>query len=213
MDDLYNSTIFNSLLLATIVGEFLLPWILKRFYNGYDSKKMVMSALGSPESPVRGIYNTWLIWLGMFLLIVSLVMFPEIKKISTVLAALVFLSTAIFAVGAGILAGLFSVNESKENITTASKIHGVGSAIGFMTLMFLPLLSSIAAFMNSDILQGIIYAISFVLALLFFAFFIMGDKDEFKNTIFAYEGLWERLSLFFMYIPFICTALNNLLSK
>lgn len=46
------------------------------------------------------------------------------------------LSIGIFAVGAGLISGFFSVNESKEMVTTASKIHGVGAAIGFMTLLF-----------------------------------------------------------------------------
>lgn len=47
------------LLLFTIIGEFLLPLILERYYKGYDGKTMVMSALGSPQSPVRVIYLVW----------------------------------------------------------------------------------------------------------------------------------------------------------
>lgn len=47
-----------------------------------------MGALGSPESPVRKIYNVWLIWLGMFLLITAFVLFEENKTISVVLAVL-----------------------------------------------------------------------------------------------------------------------------
>lgn len=205
------SKIFNFILLCTIIGEFFLPWILKHVYKGYDSKKMVMSALGSLESPVRKIYNAWLVWLGVFLLITSLALFPEIKKVSILLAVLASASIAVFAIGAGILAGIFSVNESKEVVTAASKIHGVGSAIGFMLLLFYPLISGIAAFKNDDISQGIICIAAFVLALLFFAFFIMGDKEELKNTIFVYEGLWERLTLFFMYVPFLYRAIVVLL--
>ena len=97
---------------------------------------MVMSVLGSPESPVRKIYNIWLVWLGVFLLLTSVLFFEKVNTISSVLAVLTFISSATFAVGAGILSGLFSVNESKEKVTYASKIHGAGSAIGFMTLMF-----------------------------------------------------------------------------
>ena len=199
--------IFNLILLCTIIGEFFLPWILKYFYKGYDSKKMVMSALGSPESPVRKIYNVWLVWLGVFLLATSFAIFPEIKKISVVLAVLSFLSVSVFAVGAGILAGIFSVNESKDVVTTASKVHGAGSAVGFMLLLFYPLISGIIAFKSNDIFQGIICVAAFVLALLFFIFFIMGDKEELKDTIFVYEGLWERLTLFFMYVPFLYRAI------
>ena len=130
--------------------------------------------------------------------------------ISIVLAVLTFISIATFALGAGILSGLFSVNESKEKVTFASKIHGAGSAMGFMTLMFFPLLQGISAFKSSDITQGVICIVAFVASVLFFGFFIMGDKEEFKDTIFVYEGIWERLSLFFMYVPFLYFSINNL---
>lgn len=41
---------------------------------------------------------------------------------------------------------------------------------------------------------------------------IMGDKKQFQNTVLIYEGLWERLTLICMYIPFIHKAVYNLLS-
>ncbi len=210
MNGLIDSKIFNIFLCITIIGEFLLPFILKHFYKKYNSKTMVMSVLGCPESPVRNVYNTWLVWLGIFLLITSFLFFEEIYAISSVLAILTFISIATFAVGAGVLSGLFSVNESKSTVNIASKIHGIGSAIGFMTLLFFPLLQSVVAFINSSIIDGIIYSISFVIAVLFFVFFVLGDKDKFKESVFTYEGLWERLSLFFMYVPFIYRAINIL---
>lgn len=210
MNNLIDSKLFNLLLLITIIGEFLLPWILKHFYKDYNSKTMVMSVLGSPESPVRKIYNVWLVWLGVFLLLTSFLFFKEVNSVSIVLAVLTFISIATFAIGAGILSGLFSVNESKEKVTFASKIHGAGSAMGFMTLMFFPLLQGISAFKSNDIAQGVTCVVAFVASVLFFGFFIMGDKEEFKNTIFVYEGIWERLSLFFMYVPFLYFSINNL---
>ena len=210
MNNLIDSRLFNVLLMITIIGEFLLPWILKHFYKDYNSKTMVMSVLGSPESPVRKIYNVWLVWLGVFLLLTSFLFFKEVTTISIVLAVLTFISIATFALGAGILSGVFSVNESKEKVTFASKIHGAGSAMGFMTLMFFPLLQGISAFKSSDITQGVICIVAFVASVLFFDFFIMGDKEEFKDTIFVYEGIWERLSLFFMYVPFLYFSINNL---
>ena len=207
MSELYENQLFNFILLLTVIGEFFLPWILMHFYPGYNSKTMVMSALGNPESPVRNIYNIWLIWLGIFLLFTSFVIYPEIKQVCASLAVMTSLSIAVFAIGAGILAGIFSVNESKETVTVASKIHGIGSAIGFMTLLFCPLLSCITGFKNNNPIQGTICIIAFISAIVFFIFFIMGDKEEFQKTIFSYEGLWERLTLFCMYIPFIYRVL------
>lgn len=46
--------------------------------------------------------------------------------------------------------------------------------------------------------------VCFILAVIFFTLFIMADKPNFQNTIIAYEGLWQRLSLMFMYIPIAC---------
>ena len=97
------------------------------------------------------------------------------------------LSIGIFAVGAGLISGFFSVNESKEMVTTASKIHGVGAAIGFMALLFFSLLNGIVSFKQKDIIEGIIGISSFVFALIFFACFVMGDKEQFQNTILKYE--------------------------
>ena len=162
MYGIIDSKLFNILLLITIIGEFLLPWILKHSYKGYNSKTMVMSVLGSPESPVRKIYNIWLVWLGAFLLGASFLFYKDVNAVSSVLAVFTFISIAAFAVGAGILSGLFSVNESKDKVTFASKIHGAGSAFGFMALMFFPLLQGISAFKESDVIKGVFCILAFV---------------------------------------------------
>lgn len=121
------------------------------------------------------------------------------------------LSIGIFAVGAGLISGFFSVEESKGIVTTASKIHGAGAAIGFMALLFFPLLNGIIDFKQNDTIGGIVSISSFVLSLVFFGCFVMGDKEQFQNTILKYEGLWERITLFCMYVPFLYKAIGNLL--
>lgn len=150
-------------------------------------------------------------WLGIFLLFAGYAFFIEAKEVSLALAVLLWISVGIFAIGAGILSGIFSVNESKDVITTASKIHGAGAAVGFMLLLFFPLFSALLAFKMNDRRQGIVCIGAFVMALVTFVCFIMGDKEELKDTVFAYEGLWERLTLFFMYIPFLYKALQSYL--
>lgn len=212
MEELVYSKPFNVVLLITVIGEFLLPWILKYFYVGYDNKTMAMSVLGNPQSPVRLIYNAWLIWLGFFLIFVAVIYRYEYKETSETLSWLLLLSISIFALGAGLLSGIFSVNEVKEFNTIASKIHGIGAAAGFVALLFFPLLNGILAFKQTDIALGFICIIAFILSLIFFAFFIMGDKAQFQNTILAYEGVWERITLLCMYIPFTYKTLRTLSS-
>lgn len=212
MRGITNSRLFNMILLLTIIGEFFLPWILGRYYDEYSSKIMVMSVLGSPQSPVRHIYNVWLIWLGSFLTFVAIVYFFAIRAEFPILSVLLSISIGIFAVGAGLVSGVFSVNESKDIVTVSSKIHGISAAIGFMALLFFPLLNGVLEFKQKDVVFGILSIISFILAFTFFVCFVMGDKEQFQNTVLRYEGLWERMSLLCMYVPFVYKTLYTLLS-
>lgn len=210
MKNIADNRFFNMILLFTIIGEFIVPWILEQFYSEYNGMKMVMSVLGSLQSPVRLVYNLWLVWLGGFLAYTAGVYFMSFRANFPVLAVFMLLSIGFFAVGAGLLSGFFSVNESKYIVTTASKIHGISAAIGFMALLLFPLLNGIVSFKQNGTLEGIISISSFVLSLIFFACFVMGDKEQFQNTPLKYEGLWERLTLFCMYIPFVYKSMSNL---
>lgn len=210
MGNIADNRFFHMILLFTIIGEFLVPWILEQFYVEYNGRIMVMSVLGNPRSPVRLVYNLWLIWIGGFLTYTAGVYFLALRAKFPVLAVFILLSIGIFAVGAGLISGFFSVNESKDIITTASKIHGAGAAIGFIALLLFPLLNGIVSFKQKDIIGSMISISSFILAFVFFICFIMGDKAQFQNTFLKYEGLWERLTLFCMYIPFIYRAIGSL---
>ena len=49
-----------------------------------------------------------------------------------------------------------------------------------------------------------------MLALVFFALFVMSDKEEFTGTAVNNEGLWQRLNLVFMYLPLAVVALKQI---
>ena len=210
MKNIANNRFFHMILLFTIIGEFIVPWILEQFYSEYNGKIMVMSVLGSPQSPVRLVYNLWLIWLGGFLAYTAGVYFMLFRAKFPVLAVFMLLSIGVFAVGAGLISGFFSVNESKYIVTASSKIHGIGAAIGFMALLLYPWLNGIVSFKQNGTFEGIISISSFVLSLIFFVCFIMGDKEQFQNTPLKYEVLCTTLTLFCMYIPFVYKSLSNL---
>lgn len=80
----------------------------------------------------------------------------------------------------------------------------VMSVLGYMALAFAPLVVSIYGFHSSKVTFGFFSIVCFILTIIFFTFFIMADKTSYKNTIAAYEGLWQRLSLFCMYLPLGC---------
>ncbi len=200
-------------LVAAMAGDILISLLLPVFYNGYSTMKMSISALGNPQSPVRIPFNVWMLVEGiLFLLAIPafVKLYMPISKGLTVASA-VFI--AAFAIGACIFTCFFSVNESKEIVTTASKIHGAGSVIGFMLFLFVPLLVAILSFKNHDISSGVVCIVCFVLALVFFSLFVMSDKEEFASTVIANEGLWQRLNLVFMYLPLTIAAFRAITAK
>lgn len=196
------------LLFVAIVGDFAVPFVLAIFYDGYSHMKEVMSALGNPSSPVRWFYNIWLVALGVLLIISCVSIYRKYSLVSKRISRAVIMLIYCFAVGAGILAGLFSVNESRDTVTTASLIHGIGSALGFMAMLFVPLLIAIMSFKSHDRSCGIACLISFLLSLGCFVLFIMAEKN-----LIASEGLWERLTLLFMYVPLGYIATQNVFFK
>ena len=197
-------------ILIAMAGDLLVSFVLSLFYNGYSNFKMSISALGNPASPVRIPFNIWMLIEGVLFLLAIPAIYNLYYEISSGITIMMTIFIAAFAVGSCILTCFFSVNETKDVVTLASKIHGAGSVIGFMLFLFVPLLISILSFKGQDKTMGIISIICFVAALAFFTLFVMSDKPEFKKTFIDNEGLWQRLNLICMYLPLIITSIRRL---
>lgn len=211
MGKFFNGAFAWLLLPITVTGDFLVAYALAPFYKSYSHKLMVMSALGGNNSPVKVYYNIWLVILGLLLLVSAFTVYFRYCHVSKPLSIIATVLIVVFAIGAGILSGIFNVGEGKELETTASKIHGISAASGFMSLCFLPLILSILSFRGAECAEGVLFLLSFVFALLFFVLFIMADRLEFQNTVVAFEGLWQRLALLFMYVPLIYISVQKLM--
>lgn len=198
-------------LLIAMCGDLLFSLILSFGYKGYSNLKMSISVLGNPSSPVRVPFNIWMIIEGILFLVSIPFFIKAYQPVSRGLTNTIAIFIGLFAVGACIFTGFFSVNETKDVVTTASKIHGAGSTIGFMLFLFVPLLAGILCFKDQDKVLGLICIICFIISFIFFVLFVMSDKPEFANTIISYEGLWQRLNLLFMYAPLGVMAIKRIL--
>lgn len=107
----------------------------------------------------------------------------------------------LYGVGGMLLSGLFSVGPTKEMTTAAAKIHGTGAVVGFMALLFVPLLLGINAGMQKDIAGLLVSVTAFALAFITFVLFVLADKPKFSGTAATKKGLWQRFTLLFMYLP------------
>lgn len=197
-------------LLLAMTGDLLVSLFLPLFYGEYSSLKMSVSALGNPSSPVRIPFNIWMFAEGVLFLLALPAVDHYFRPVSGGITSVLIAFIAVFAVGACIFTCFFSVNESKEVVTTASMIHGAGSVAGFMLFLFVPLLTAVLYFKDHNTAMGALSVASFVLALVFFTLFIMSDKPAFRNTLVDNEGLWQRLNLLFLYLPLAAASCERL---
>ena len=198
-------------LVIAMIGVILISLVLPCFYKEYNIMKMSISALGNPHSPVRVSFNVWMLIEGLLFLAAIPALYRMYYSVSAGLTNTMILFIAIFAIGACIFTCFFSVNESRDIVTTASKIHGIGSVVGFMLFLFVPLLVAILSFKSKAPGIGVVSIICFIIALAFFVLFVMSDKPEFANTIINNEGLWERLNLISMYAPLLVVSIRQII--
>lgn len=200
-------------LLIAMAGDLIVSFVLSLFYGGYSNMKMSISVLGNPASPVRIPFNIWMLVEGILFLLALPAIHNRFRQVSIGVTNTMLVFIAAFAVGACIFTCFFSVNETKDTVTVASRIHGVGSVVGFMLFLFVPLLMAILSFKGQNGVNGVISVISFILAIVSFSLFVMSDKPEFGNSIIGNEGLWQRLNLAFMYLPLAVVSIENIVMK
>lgn len=184
----------------------LLPLVLAHFYPNYIHKEMALSVLGSRQSPVKWIYNIWCIVSGVVFCIAPYALYREINCGLTIA---IWILLAIYGIGCEIISGVCPLNENRQEEDIITRIHGGSSAIGFMTLLFVPLLLALLQLQMSKFIIGLISFLSFVTAFVFFCFFIMGEKEKFSSTVLRYGGLWQRLVLISCYIPLFVWCILN----
>ena len=173
-------------LLIAVIGDLLVSAVLSLFYKKYSSLKMSISALGNPQSPVRLPFNIWMFIEGILYLIALPALYDRYHPVSDWMTVVLLLFISVFAIGACIFTSLFSVNETKDIVTTSSKIHGAGSVIGFMLMLSVPLLIAVLSFNNGESAIGVISIVCFIIAIAFFVLFVMSDKEEFSDTVISY---------------------------
>ena len=192
-----------------LIIDLILPFLLAATYQGYNHLTQVMSALGNPKAPLHILYNSWLVLLGISMLLCNFRIYSITAEKSGLIAIVLFAIICIYAIGACILSGFFPVEETKELKTISAKIHGYGSAVGFMFLIFAPLFIGLYFFKISNQFLGVFSLVCFALSLLCFVLFVMADKPKYQGSIIAFEGLWQRLSLLCMYLPVIAFCITK----
>lgn len=196
--------------LIAVIGDFLVCYILALFYPRYNHTKQVMSVLGCSNSPVRKVYNLWLVILGVFMIFFGVSLYVRYEDVSKPLAIMAMNILVLYGIGGCILSGIFSVSETKGMETVAERVHGIAAGVGFMSLAFMPLIVSLLYFKLNRMVIGISSIAVFVLTIVLFIVFVMSEKERFTGTVIGKSGLWQRLLLGCMYTPLLIIGIDNL---
>lgn len=194
------------------IGDFFVTTILGCFYPGYNHLKFVMSELGTSKSPVAIWISAWWIIYGILIIIFG-VGFGKTLNLKNTLTKLSTILIIIFGIGAGIGAGIFSYHHITEKVIILGKMHDIFAGIGFIAILFLPIIS-FKLFLDKNI-QGIsiLSVIIQIVGLIFFVIFIISENSFYKNNILGYSGLWQRLFLLNYYVYFLIVSYKIFLKK
>ena len=202
---------FSILALIFLIGSFLIVYILGRYYPGYNPYKQVMSVLGNKNSPVHRFYNIWLIFLGIIIINIGNNFYIKYKNVSKILSLIGTIAITINGIGGCILSGIFIVNEIEGTVNIYSKIHGLSTSLGFMVLIFFPIIIGLLYKNIGNIVLKNISIIIFIMNLIFFALYVLSEKEQFIDTIIGNRGLWQRILIGSAYMPLIIINIKNII--
>nr|WP_280954412.1 DUF998 domain-containing protein [Methanohalophilus levihalophilus] len=181
------------------VGDFLVTFVLGFFYPNYNHLTLVMSELGTVQSPVATWINLWWIVFGVLIIVFAFgyrKAFPSGKKSVRIVTLLILL----FGIGAGIGAGLFPMEPGGTETTLTGKLHGICAGTGFIAIMFVPLVS-LGIFHRRSATKMYWSSIgAFLFGLIFFFLFVVSENSSSIDGILGYTGLWQRLFLLSQYV-------------
>lgn len=201
---------FWMVVLCVMIVDLLIPFVIALPYKGYSHLNTVMSVLGSKTSPLGLFYNIWMMISGCTIAIFGYMLYSYYNNEQEELAIILFILLLIYGIGDEVISGIFPLNEKEDGMAVSNKIHGAGSVIGFVALQFSPLILAIIQFKEDMWYFGFSSIVFFLLSLIAFVIFVMGANPKFQNTVFAFEGLWQRILCGLMYAPFIIWILSIL---
>ena len=198
------------LLVLVVVSELLLPFVLGHFISGYRQTDMLISSFGESGMKTRSAFRIWEIINGVGFLLAAPAFFNQFKEVSPIIGWGLLLSLSLFGIGDCIITGLFARARTVEEVGFTSLLHNFASGVGFIALLVGNVLLIGAFYLEEKpvwtIVLGIILLLSLICMLLF-----ASPKIPLVNTLqVTQRGLWQRLNLFFLYLPFLLVSLAQI---
>lgn len=200
-------------LICAVIGDFSLPYYLGRFYSDFNQMTMIISQLGEPTSPVQNYFNNGSVVTGTLFVLTSFGIYNFFQSESKRFAQIIAGAIALYGFGDCILTGLVHISESASFFSPAYFLHAAFSGISMVAMMFVPLLLACQAALKQQKVLSLFYSVCLIgsiLALLLFAAYYLPVIGRWLSST---RGFWQRLSLFFLYLPALSIAFRQLAKK
>ena len=200
-------------LICAVIGDFSLPYYLGRFYSDFNQMTMIISQLGEPTSPVQNYFNNGSVVTGTLFVLARFGIYVFFQSESKRFAQIIAGAIALYGFGDCILTGLVHISESASFFSPAYFLHAAFSGISMVAMMFVPLVLAYQATLKQQKVLSLFYSVCLIgsiLALLLFAAYYLPVIGRWLSST---RGFWQRLSLFFLYLPALSIAFRQLAKK
>jgi uncharacterized membrane protein YagU involved in acid resistance len=92
-----------------------------------------------------------------------------------------------------------------------AKVHNVCYLFGHICLQITALVMTATAFEQGELMRGAIFSILCLIMVFVFMIYNMSDRRECRDTMIAYEGVWEFFFHLLAYFPIGYTTVLYLL--
>jgi len=187
------------------IGDWVVLFVLGRYYPGYSQLEHSISSLGASNSPVaQWAEISWLI-IGLLFIWFG-VEFGRQYRAEGTYAKVASWLIILYGAGEGLGSAFFKVDSLHHSLSFIGIIHQLTSIYGVLAILLLPLvikrLFPFRSIPGFPFFSDFVFALGGVLLGLFLCrFFVPAD-----HPIVRIKGLWQRLLLFTNYI-YILTAI------
>lgn len=201
------------LLLLAIISEIALPFILARYYPNYSQINNLISTFGETDSPTKWAFKIWEIINGSLFVLSAPAIYERFKETNHRFALILSLLVVVFGLGDCIITGLFDRAANQSEVDFTSLLHNYASGAGFVALLIGTLLLFLLYRQEKNELFTIFLPLIFLAAMVFMFLFAMPKIPIISQFQISHRGLWQRLNLWFLYLPYFLTTIQNLLNK
>ncbi len=197
--------------ITACLGDFLVMFILGKYYPGYSQLRDSMSGLGASVSPVSFEMSAWWVVVGILLTIFGIGFGLTFSNKRARIASWLI---AIYGLGEGVGSGLFPADYVGDKLTFIGYVHDAIGGIGIAGIFFLPLVLLNFFKGNNNFKLYKLSIIVFALGFTFLLLFGIARLDYFTGSFIAsYKGLWQRLLMLNYYSYIIVIAFYMLKHK